>query len=181
MQVHDLSIEGLKLIDLKSFPDERGFFVERFQYQRFSDAGLPTEFVQDNFSRSSAGVLRGLHYQYDQPQGKLVTCLSGKIQDIAVDIRKGSATYGKYESVVLEGSNPQWLWIPKGFAHGFAVLGDEDADILYKVDAYYNGAGEGSILWSDPDLAIDWQIENPSLSPKDLEAPSFNSMPSIDF
>lgn len=166
MDVKELSLSGLKLITLKSFKDERGFFSERYRENLFKPLGL-VNFVQENFSRSSPKVLRGLHYQWDQPQGKLVTCLRGEIFDVAVDIRKSSPTFGQHVSVQLSGTNPQWLWVPAGFAHGFCVLGNEDADVMYKVNNYWNGAGESGIVWNDPDLKIKWPISDPLLSPKD--------------
>lgn len=172
MQVQTFPIEGVKLITLKSFSDDRGFFVERYKHAEFAEIGI-SDLIQDNFSRSKPGVLRGLHYQWDKPQGKLVTALSGVIFDVAVDIRRNSPTYGKHVSVVLEGMNPSWFWIPAGFAHGFCALGESPADVLYKVNNYWNGAGEGGILWNDSDLGIQWPIAEPLLSRKDQVSQTF--------
>jgi dTDP-4-dehydrorhamnose 3,5-epimerase len=171
LQIETFPIAGLKLVTLRSFPDSRGFFVERFKRSAFLEAGLPVEYVQDNFSRSSEKVLRGLHYQWDQPQGKLVTCTKGRIFDVAIDVRAGSPTFGKHASVELDGEKPQWFWIPPGFAHGFAVLSKE-ADMLYKCTAEYNAKGESGIRWSDPELKIQWPHQDPLVSPKDIEMQS---------
>jgi dTDP-4-dehydrorhamnose 3,5-epimerase len=175
MNIETFPIEGLKLITLKSFADERGFFVERFKHSAFRDLGLPTEFVQDNFSKSIPGTLRALHFQFDQPQGKLVTCLRGKIFDVAVDLRRNSKTFGQHVSTILTGDMPQCFWIPEGFAHGFYAFGDSEADVMYKCTSEYNPKGESGILWSDSALAIQWPIENDKLilSPKDRVLPTF--------
>lgn len=167
MTVSDLPIEGLKLVQLDVYGDSRGFFAERFHEGRFQEAGLPDRFAQDNHSRSAPAVLRGLHYQYAPSQGKLVGVTSGRIWDVAVDIRSRSSTFGKYYGCELSDLNGVLLWIPGGFAHGFCVLGDEPADVYYKVDAPYNAEGEGGIQWSDPQLAIPWPIRNPVLSSRD--------------
>jgi dTDP-4-dehydrorhamnose 3,5-epimerase len=172
MNLTKFEIAGPALIEPKVYGDTRGFFTERYKLQYSIDLGLP-EFIQDNFSRSKARVLRGLHYQWDQPQGKLVTALRGKIFDVAVDVRKNSPSFGKHISVTLDGDKPQWLWIPPGFAHGFCVLGDEPADVMYKVDTYYNPKGEYGIVYNDPTLKINWPINEPLLSPKDQEMQSF--------
>lgn len=172
MKVQDFSIKGPLLIEPKMFGDDRGFFVERYKLQYSKDLGLP-QFVQDNFSRSIPKVLRGLHYQWDQPQGKLVTALRGKVFDVAVDIRKSSPTFGQHLSVVLDGNLPQWLWIPPGFAHGFCVMGDEPADLMYKVDNLYNPKGEAGIIYNDPTLKIQWPVANALLSPKDQVLETF--------
>jgi dTDP-4-dehydrorhamnose 3,5-epimerase len=173
MNVETLAISDLKLITMKSFPDARGFFSERFKTSAFKEAGLPTNFVQDNFSRSAPKVLRGLHFQWDQPQGKLVTCMNGRILDVAVDIRIGSPSFGKSFSVELSGDRPQWLWIPAGFAHGFCVLGTEPADIFYKCTAEYNGKGESGIRWSDSQLQIQWPFRDAVVSARDEEMGTF--------
>lgn len=173
MEVEWLRIEGLALIELSIYGDERGFFTERFKRSSFRDHGLPTDFVQDNHSRSAPGVLRGLHYQYSPSQGKLVGVTRGKIWDVAVDIRPNSVTYGQSHGVELSDMNGRLLWVPSGFAHGFCVLGDEPADVLYKTDAEYNGVAENGILWSDPDLAIDWPVREPSISERDSSLQSF--------
>ncbi len=172
--IKTLSLSGLKLIELKIFPDERGFFTERYQQTRFKDYGLPENFIQDNHSRSKPGVIRGLHYQNHPAQGKLVGVIRGKIWDVVVDIRPDSATYGKWEAIELSDENSRLLWIPGGFAHGFCVIGDEPADVIYKVDAVYSPKTESGILYSDPSLAISWPIQNPIVSSKDQVLLSFN-------
>lgn len=174
MHVETFSIEGLKLITLDVHGDARGFFVERFNEQKFADAGLPTQFVQDNHSRSAPGILRGLHYQHNPGQGKLVGVLRGAILDVAVDIRAGSPTYGQHFSVELSDMNGKLLWLPAGFAHGFCVLGDKPADVLYKVTAPYNANGEGGIRYDDPDLGIHWPIKNPHISQRDEQLEPFS-------
>ncbi len=173
MKVTRLEIEGLALIELKVHGDARGFFTERFQRARFADAGLPTDFVQDNHSRSAPGVLRGLHYQHTPAQGKLIGVVRGRIWDVVVDIRPHSATCGQHFACELSDLNGRLLWIPPGFAHGFCVSGDEPADVLYKVDAVYNPAGEDGLLWSDAALGIKWPIEHPVISSRDQRLPSF--------
>jgi dTDP-4-dehydrorhamnose 3,5-epimerase len=173
MKITDCYIEGLKIIQLAVHGDARGFFVERFHLKRFSEAGLPHIFMQDNHSRSAPGILRGLHYQYGPPQGKLVGVTRGRVWDVAVDIRPKSPTFGQHHSIELTGENGLLYWIPPGFAHGFCVLGDEPADMLYKVTSVYNGPGEGGIAYNDPDLAIDWPIKNPAISDRDTKLPSF--------
>ncbi|MBV2168836.1 MAG: dTDP-4-dehydrorhamnose 3,5-epimerase [Bdellovibrio sp.] len=173
MEIIEFPIKGLKLIKLKAFHDDRGFFTERFNLEKFKELGLPAEFVQDNFSRSKYGVLRGLHYQTDPAQGKLVTCLNGEIFDVAVDIRKDSPTYGQHVSVTLRGDEPSWFWIPAGFAHGFCVTSKEGADVLYKVDAEYNPKTERSLYWNSPPLRINWPSIEYTLSPKDSSCEKF--------
>lgn len=173
MKVTRLDLDGLVLVELALYGDERGFFVERFQLCRFREHGLPTEFVQDNHSRSAPGVVRGLHYQYNPPQGKLVGVTRGCIWDVVVDIRPTSPTYGQSFTLELSDLNARVLWIPPGFAHGFCVLGDEPADVVYKVDTYYNPTGEGGIFWADPSLAIPWPVAQPIISAKDQKLPSF--------
>lgn len=167
MKVTSGNIAGLKTIQLDVHGDSRGFFVERFHAQRFAEAGLPTEFYQDNHSRSAPGILRGLHYQHTPPQGKLVGVTRGAVWDVAVDIRLDSPTYGQHEAVELTGDNGVLFWIPAGFAHGFCVLGDEPADMLYKVTGQYNPKGEGGIRYDDPALAIAWPVQNPQISERD--------------
>ncbi len=174
MKVTEFALNGLKLIELPVYGDARGFFTERFHRERFREIGLPVDdFVQDNFSRSSVRVLRGLHFQFDQPQGKLVTATSGRIFDVAVDIRKDSPTFGQWVGVELDSEKPAWFWVPAGFAHGFVVLSEQGADVLYKVNAYYNPKGEGGILWNDKDLGIEWPVFEPLLSPRDQQLMSW--------
>lgn len=173
MKVTRLEIEGVLLIELVVHGDARGFFVERFQAERFRALGLPTEFVQDNHSRSRPGVLRGLHYQHTPAQGKLVGVTRGRIWDVAVDVRPGSPTFGQNVSAELSDLNGRLLWIPAGFAHGYCVLGDDPTDLLYKVDASYDPRGEGGIAWDDPDLAVPWPISDPLVSDRDRSMQSF--------
>ncbi len=164
-------IPDVKLFEPEVFRDERGFFLESFNRARLMAAGLGAEFVQDNHSGSARNVLRGLHYQIRQPQGKLVRVIAGEVLDVAVDIRRGSETFGQHVAAVLSAEDRRMMWIPPGFAHGFVVRSDF-AEVLYKTTAYYDRGGDRSILWNDPDLAIDWQLSSPPvLSPKDSLAP----------
>ena len=169
MHVIATSIPDVLILEPKVFGDERGFFYESFNARAFTDAtGLQREFVQDNHSRSARGVLRGLHYQVQQAQGKLVRVCSGEVLDVAVDIRRSSSTFGQWVGVRLSAENKRQLWIPEGFAHGFVVLSDY-AEFLYKTTDYYAPAHERCIRWDDPELAIDWEFDGtPQLSPKDL-------------
>ena len=171
MNVIKTKLKDCVLIEPKVFGDERGFFLETFQADRYADlASITLPFVQDNHSRSSKGVLRGLHFQKTQPQGKLVRVVRGRVYDVAVDIRQRSPTYGQWEAVILSEENKIQFWVPPGFAHGFVVL-SETADFEYKCTNYYDPSDEGSLLWSDPDLDIPWPIDNPKLSEKDANAP----------
>jgi dTDP-4-dehydrorhamnose 3,5-epimerase len=164
----DPKIEGPKLIEIDAFKDERGFFSERFNLQKFKDLGLPHHFVQDAHSRSEPGVLRGLHIQYDPSQGKLVWVAAGKILDVLIDCRIGSSTFLKSISITLDSANPgQVLLIPEGFAHGFCVLGNQAAHVIYKISAGYNPKGETGLKWNDPELNIDWPVKNPIVSGRD--------------
>lgn len=174
MKVSSLGLSGLALIELQIHSDMRGFFVERYQEARFERHGFP-RFCQDNHSRSMPGTLRGLHYQVQPPQGKLVGVIRGTIWDVVVDIRSSSPTYGRHVTTELNDREGRLLWIPAGFAHGFCVIGSEAADVLYKVDAPYEPASEGGILWSDPELAIRWPISHPIVSDKDQNFPGFNT------
>jgi len=171
MKIVKTKLDGILIIELDVFNDERGFFTERFHQEKYIELELPTNFIQDNHSRSYPKVLRGLHYQTNPTQGKLVGCINGIIQDVAVDIRKSSKTFGEYISVTLSGDNGKLLWIPEGFAHGFCVIGNKPADVVYKVNNLYNAAGDKGIIWSDPDINIDWQIKDPILSKKDQLLP----------
>jgi dTDP-4-dehydrorhamnose 3,5-epimerase len=181
MQVFDTPLSNVKLIQPKRFGDSRGWFAEVFNQSTFADAGLPTQFVQDNQSFSTRGVLRGLHYQLDRPQGKLVRVLSGHIWDVAVDLRRGSPDFGKWAGFHLKAQTVdddlQLLWIPEGFAHGFLVL-SETAEVLYKTTDFYHPAGERTVVWDDPTLNIAWPIgtlngEAPSVSTKDAQGLRF--------
>lgn len=173
MKIIQLSLPDAVLIELDLYGDARGFFVERFNQKEFQRFGLPTLFQQDNHSRSAPGVIRGLHYQYDPPQGKLVGVIHGQILDILVDLRRNSPTYGQHIALELTDINGKLVWIPPGFAHGFCVLGSEPADVLYKVDQLYNPKSEGGIHWADPYLAINWPIPHPIISARDNLLPSF--------
>lgn len=171
MNVIKTRLEDCFIIEPKVFGDDRGFFLETFQEDRYSElVGINLPFVQDNHSRSSKGVLRGLHFQKTKPQGKLVRVVRGEVYDVAVDIRFGSKTYGQWESVILSEENKTQFWVPPGFAHGFVVL-SEIADFEYKCTDYYDYSDEGSLLWSDPSLNIPWPVDNPKLSEKDKNAP----------
>lgn len=173
MRVTPLDAEGLLLIELDIYRDSRGFFAERYNRERFCAHGLNFDFVQDNHSRSAPGVLRGLHYQQEPPQGKLVGVTRGAVWDVAVDLRPDSKTFKQNFVTELSDMNGLLLWIPQGFAHGFSVLGDEPADLLYKVTAPYNARTEKGIFWADEELAIEWPIRNPIVSEKDKHLPSF--------
>lgn len=168
MNIVATKIPDVLIIEPKSFGDERGFFYESFNQQKFDNAiGRQAVFVQDNHSRSGHGVLRGLHYQVIQPQGKLVRVATGKVFDVAVDIRKKSPFFGQWVGVELSAENKRQLWVPEGFAHGFVVL-SEFADFLYKTTDYYSPQNERCIAWDDPDLAINWRIDfTPQMSTKD--------------
>ncbi len=166
-----LEIPALVLVEPQIFGDERGYFLEFYKHSDFLRAGIDEHFVQDNHSRSAKGVLRGLHYQKaPHAQGKLVRCLQGAIFDVAVDIRKGSPTYGKWVGWELSGENRQMLYVPAGFAHGFLTLRD-DTEVLYKCTDEYSPADDRGIIWNDPDIAIRWQTADPQLSGKDKTHP----------
>jgi len=167
MQVTDTKIHGVKIIQPKVFGDARGFFLETFEKKRYQEMlDIDLDFVQDNHSRSSYGVLRGLHFQKVNPQGKLVRVVRGEVFDVVVDIRPDSPTFGTWEGVILSEENKTQFWIPPGLAHGFVVLSDT-ADFEYKCTDYYNPAEEGCLLWNDPAVGIEWPIANPLLSEKD--------------
>ncbi|MDW8323588.1 MAG: dTDP-4-dehydrorhamnose 3,5-epimerase [Burkholderiales bacterium] len=172
MRVIETRLPGVLILEPKVFGDARGFFLESYNERTFAELGLPTRFVQDNHSRSARGVLRGLHYQIRQPQGKLVQVVRGAVFDVAVDLRRGSPTFGRWEGVELSEHNQRMLWVPPGFAHGFYVL-SELADFLYKTTDFYAPEHERAIRWDDPDLAIAWPLAGePLLSAKDRAAPS---------
>jgi len=165
-----LSIPEVLSIEIKSFSDDRGFFLESFKESDFISNGIDTKFVQDNFSHSVKGVLRGLHYQKNpKAQAKLVTTLRGEIFDVAIDIRKNSPTYGKWVGEKLSDQNHRLLYIPEGFAHGFCVL-SQDADVLYKVNNEYSPEHEKGIIWNDPEIDIAWPTDKPILVEKDLQS-----------
>ena len=171
MNVTETKLAGVLIIEPKVFGDSRGFFKETFQAERYREAGIEYTFVQDNYSRSQKGVLRGLHFQITKPQGKLVSCTKGAVFDVAVDIDPESTTYGQYVGVELTEENHKQLWVPPGYAHGFCVL-SETADFQYKCTDYYDPSDEGGVIWNDPDVAIEWPIDDPSLSSKDALLPT---------
>jgi dTDP-4-dehydrorhamnose 3,5-epimerase len=170
MRIQATAIPGVLIIEPNVFGDERGFFLETYHQARFEAAGLPSRFVQANHSRSKKGVLRGLHYQLVQPQGKLVSVLHGAVFDVAVDIRQGSPTFGLWVGTVLDDLNHCQLYIPPGFAHGFEVLSDE-VDFFYQCTDYYHPASERGIAWDDPSIGIDWPLKEVLLSEKDRQNP----------
>lgn len=172
MNVIKTEIPDVLIFEPKVFSDERGFFMESFNQKIFEEAvGGKVEFVQDNHSKSTKGVLRGLHYQIEPyAQGKLVRCVAGEVFDVAVDIRKDSETFGKWVGVNLSSENKKQLWIPEGFAHGFLVLSDS-AEFLYKTTNFYNPGSDKGVAWNDPDIGISWPINNPLLSDKDSKQP----------
>ena len=168
-------IPGVIIVEPDVFGDHRGFFMESWHAEKFAEAGIDAQFVQDNNSRSSQGILRGLHYQIEQPQGKLVRVLSGEVFDVAVDLRRDSPTFGKWFGMTLNDIDKKMLWVSPGFAHGFYVI-SEQADFFYKCTELYAPEHERAIRWDDPDLAIDWPIasgQEPVLAPKDAAAKSF--------
>ena len=171
MQITPTHLTDIYLIEPKVFGDDRGFFMETYQAQRFAEAGIPTSFVQDNHSRSRQGTLRGLHYQIQQAQGKLVRVIIGEVFDVAVDIRRSSTTFGRWVGTILSAHNKLQLWVPPGFAHGIYVT-SEWADVLYKTTDYYAPEWERTIRWDDPDLGIEWPLagdQPPLLSVKDSQ------------
>ncbi|MGC8115461.1 dTDP-4-dehydrorhamnose 3,5-epimerase [Metapseudomonas otitidis] len=174
MKATPLAIPDVILLEPKVFGDDRGFFFESFNHRRFEEAvGKPVTFVQDNHSRSVKNVLRGLHYQIQQPQGKLVRVVQGEVFDVAVDLRKNSPTFGKWVGEILSSENKRQIWVPEGFAHGFVVLSDY-AEFLYKTTDYYTPHCERCIIWNDQTLSIDWPINvEPALSEKDAKGAHF--------
>ena len=173
MIAHDTALPGVKLIEPRVFGDDRGFFLESWNARVFADAGIDAAFVQDNHSRSARGVLRGLHYQIVEPQGKLVRVVSGAVFDVAVDIRRSSPYFGKWAGAELSAENKRMFWVPPGFAHGFITL-SETADFLYKCTTLYAPAHERGIAWDDPAIGIEWPLDGtPLLSAKDTVAPRF--------
>ncbi|MEM6681579.1 MAG: dTDP-4-dehydrorhamnose 3,5-epimerase [Pseudomonadota bacterium] len=169
MQVIDTDLPDVKILEPRVFGDERGFFLESWNAEVFADLGITERFVQDNHSRSSKGVLRGLHYQTQHTQGKLIRVTAGRVFDVAVDIRKSSPTFGKSIGVELSSANKRMLWVPPQFAHGFLCL-EDGTDFMYKCTDYYDPAHEHTVLWNDPALAIDWPLDGiePQLSAKDV-------------
>ena len=178
MKVITTALPEVLIIEPTLFGDPRGFFLETYQFPRYAEQGVSRPFVQDNMSRSGRGVLRGLHLQNPFSQGKLVTVLRGRVLDVAVDVRVGSPSFGRHVAVELSEENYRQLWIPRGFAHGFAVLSDT-ADFFYKCDEFYSPRDEISIRWNDPAIGIDWGVETPSLSAKDADAPLLKDVKSL--
>jgi dTDP-4-dehydrorhamnose 3,5-epimerase len=170
MSVVSTPLPGVFVFEPRAFTDDRGFFIEIFRASRYAEAGVPQPFVQDNFSSSSRGTLRGLHFQEPHAQGKLVTVLEGAVLDVAVDIRRGSPTFAKWFQIELTGDNHKQLWVPPGFAHGFCVT-SEHALVLYKCTHEYVPEADRGIRWNDPTLSIPWPEKAPRLSPKDAQAP----------
>jgi len=179
MEYVPTKIEDVLLIKPSVFKDERGFFFESYRESRLKDQGLDISFVQDNVSLSAKNSLRGLHYQIQNPQDKLLMVLQGEILDVAVDLRKNSKTFGQYISRVLSAQNKHQLLVPKGFAHGFLVL-SQNALVYYKCSDYYNPEAERGLRWDDPALGIDWKVKNPILSEKDHHHPGLNEIPDED-
>lgn len=176
MHITETTLPGVRLIEPKVFGDERGFFMETWNQARYAEIGLPGRFVQDNLSFSRRGVLRGLHFQHPNGQGKLVYCLQGEVFDVAVDIRVGSPTFGQSAVAILSGENRRQFYIPPGFAHGFCVVSDT-ALFAYKCTEFYDPQSEASLLWNDPALAIEWPVHAPDLSFKDRTALALNEFP----
>ncbi len=174
MKVEETRLPGVLLLTPTIYGDDRGAFMETFNLRRMTEAGLPADWVQDNFSISKKNVVRGIHYQVTQPQGKLVRVTHGAVWDVAVDLRRSSATFGQHVAAELSGENGRMLWIPVGFGHGFAVL-TEQAGFAYKVTDYYAPGGDRTIVWNDPDLAIPWPVatEDAIVSQKDQRGPRF--------
>ena len=173
----ETSIKGVKVVDVNSYGDERGYFMETYKRPDFVAGGIDCEFIQDNQSSSTRGVLRGLHFQIEHPQAKLVRVVSGEVFDVAVDLRKGSSTYGKWEGCLLSAESKRQFFIPRGFAHGFLVLSDM-AEFCYKCDDIYRPGDEGGVAWNDVDIAVEWpSIDTPIiLSKKDRMQPAFRTL-----
>ena len=176
LKIQSLSIPGVFLIEPERFKDHRGFFMETHHIEKYRQAGIDAAFVQDNHSHSVQYVLRGLHYQLSRPQGKLIYAVTGEIFDVAVDIRPGSPSFGRWISAVLSAQNHKQLYVPEGFAHGFVVLSDH-ADVIYKCTDVYMPGDEYGVLWSDPAIGIDWPVDIPILSKKDQENKRLNDIP----
>ena len=170
MRIVQTTLPGCVVIEPAVHGDSRGYFYESFHAQKFADAGLDLRFVQTNVSRSARGVLRGLHYQWPNPQGKLVSVVEGEVYDVAVDIRHGSPTFGRWAAAILSAENKRHFWVPEGFAHGFVVLSD-DATFVYQCTALYDRDADSGIRWNDGEIAVDWPVAQPLLSDKDQRAP----------
>ena len=172
----ETKVPGVWIVKPRVFRDPRGFFAETYRADQFADLGIRDKFVQDNHSQSRKGTLRGLHYQLRRPQAKLCRVVRGSVLDVAVDIRRGSPTFGRSVSVELSAENMQQIYLPEGFAHGFVVL-SEEAEFLYKCSDFYDPAGEYGVLWSDPALGIEWNVTEPALSEKDSRYPRLSEIP----
>jgi dTDP-4-dehydrorhamnose 3,5-epimerase len=175
LKVVSTRLPGVILVEPKVFGDARGHFFESYHAARYAEAGIASEFVQDNVSRSVKGTLRGLHFQDPHPQGKLVYCARGAVFDVAVDIRKGSATFGKWFGAELSEDNHRQMWVPPGFAHGFCVLTDT-ADFFYKCTDFYHPEHDRGVAWDDPDIGVVWPVESPILSEKDRKLPRLRDL-----
>ncbi len=175
MKVTETKLSGVLILEPKVFQDDRGYFLETWNKVRYEEAGVPGNFVQDNISFSQKGILRGLHFQYPQSQGKLIQVLSGEVIDVVVDIRVGSPTYGKWIGEVISESNHRQMYIPPGFAHGYCVT-SKTAHFSYKCTDFYNPTTEHGIIWNDPDIGIEWPVEQPVLSPKDMRYPRLKDL-----
>ena len=172
----ETEIPGVMIIESSVFNDSRGYFLETYHYNKYAENGLEVSFVQDNHSHSIKGTLRGLHYQLKKAQGKLLYTVKGEIFDVAVDIRKGSPTFGKWVSAVLSSENKKQLYVPPGFAHGFCVL-SEEADVTYKCTDFYAPDDEYGVIWNDPEIGIDWPVKDPVLSDKDCKFNKLSNIP----
>ncbi|MFP4229172.1 MAG: dTDP-4-dehydrorhamnose 3,5-epimerase [Salinivenus sp.] len=181
MNVRDGDLAGVKVIEPEVYTDDRGDFRETWNARDYGKHGLDVSFVQDNLSRSVPGVLRGLHFQNPRPQGKLIMVLRGTVYDVVVDLRAASDTFGEWEAHVLSAENARQLYVPEGFAHGFAVTGDTDALFHYKCTDFYHPEAEGVVRWNDPALDIDWPVEEPKLSSRDRTAPVLDDLPEEQF
>lgn len=175
MRIIQTTLPGCVVVEPRVFEDARGWFFESWHRERYASHGIGPEFVQSNLSRSARGVLRGLHYQWPSPQGKLVSVLEGEIHDVAVDIRRGSPTFGQWTAVILSAENRRQLWVPEGFAHGFVALG-ESALVSYQCTRAYDPQADAGVAWDDPALAIDWPVARPLLSAKDAAAPRLDEI-----
>lgn len=175
MNISPTRIPAVKIIEPRVFEDDRGYFFEVYRESVLNEAGIEVQFVQDNVSKSYKNTIRGLHYQIENPQAKLVQCLKGTILDVAVDLRQNSDSFGNYVAIKLSDVSKRMLYIPTGFAHGFSVLSDE-AIVAYKCSDYYHAEGERGIRWDDPDIRVNWDVERPILSDKDRKLPLFSSV-----
>jgi dTDP-4-dehydrorhamnose 3,5-epimerase len=178
MNVISTELPEVLIVEPKLFGDQRGFFLETYQFERYAAGGISRPFVQDNMSRSSYGVLRGLHLQNPMTQGKLVSAMRGRVLDVAVDVRVGSPNFGRHVAVELSEENRRQLWVPRGFAHGFVVLSDT-ADFFYKCDELYSPKDEIVVRWNDPAIGIRWGVDDPSLSARDAAAPLLSEVKSL--